>query len=279
MNINISIVLYKNNLVKIQETVQNCLNENLDGTIYLVDNSESEELRIISNVDQRINYIFNNSNLGYGKAHNIAIRKSIFENVKYHLVMNPDISFDNGVLRLLYDFMENNTQVGLVMPKVLYPNGDMQYLRKLLPTPLNLFGRRFFNFRYFKKFIERYNEIYETRFVDYDKTIEAPYLSGCFMFMRTKILKRIGLFDERFFMYLEDTDLSRRIHNVAKTIYYPQVYVYHGFEKGSFKDFKLFKFHVASTIRYFNKWGWFFDKKRKKINAKVIKNITALTMR
>nr|WP_028950943.1 hypothetical protein [Sulfurihydrogenibium subterraneum] len=61
--------------------------------------------------------------------------------------------------------------------------------------------------------------IYELRFTGYNKIMEVPYLSGCFMFIRTKVLEKVGLFDERFFMYLEDTELSRRIHKVSKTIF------------------------------------------------------------
>jgi GT2 family glycosyltransferase len=169
--------------------------------------------------------------------------------------------------------MEGNKDVGLVMPKVLYPDGRIQYLCKLLPTPFDLFGRRFLNFYPFKKYIEKRNEIYELRFTGYDKIMEVPYLSGCFMFIRTKVLEKVGLFDERFFMYLEDTDLSRRIHKMAKTIYYPHVHIYHEYGKGSYKNKKLLKYHIESAIKYFNKWGWFFDKERREINKKVLSKL------
>jgi GT2 family glycosyltransferase len=169
--------------------------------------------------------------------------------------------------------MENNKDVGLVMPKVLYPDGNIQYLCKLLPTPLDLFGRRFLNFCPFKKIVEKRNEVYELRFTGYDKIMEVPYLSGCFMFIRTEVLKKVGLFDERFFMYLEDTDLSRRTHRVAKTIYYPYVHIYHEYGKGSYKSLKLLYYHIKSAIKYFNKYGWFFDKERQEINKRILKKL------
>jgi hypothetical protein len=176
------------------------------------------------------------------------------------------VYFGEGALEELYDFMEKNKDIGLVMPKILYPSGEIQYLCKLLPTPFDLFGRRFLNFQPFKNYIEKRNEIYELRFTGYDKIMEVPYLSGCFMFLRTSVLEKVGLFDENIFMYLEDTDLSRRIHKVAKTVFYPNTYIYHEYEKGSYKNWKLLTYHIKSAIYYFNKWGWVFDKERNQMN-------------
>jgi GT2 family glycosyltransferase len=273
LNLNISIVLYHNKKEQIRKVVESVLNTDLNINLYLVDNSSTDILRDLEKIDNRIIYIFNNANLGFGKAHNIALRRSIEENVPYHLVLNPDVYFEKGVLEELYNFMEANKDVGLVMPKVLYPDGNIQYLCKLLPTPLDLFGRRFLNFGPFKKIVKKRNEVYELRFTGYDKIMEVPYLSGCFMFIRTEVLKKVGLFDERFFMYLEDTDLSRRIHRVAKTIYYPYVHIYHEYGKGSYKSLKLLYYHIKSAIKYFNKYGWFFDKERQEINKRTLKKL------
>jgi len=272
-SINVSIVLFKNDQDLVKKAIYSCINSFLINKVYLIDNSPTDILSCLASLDSRIEYIFNNANLGFGKAHNIALKRSIEENIPYHLVLNPDVYFEKGVLEELYNFMEANKDVGLVMPKVLYPNGNLQYLCKLLPTPLDLFGRRFLNFGPFKKIVEKRNEVYELRFTGYDKIMEVPYLSGCFMFIRTEVLKKVGLFDERFFMYLEDTDLSRRIHKVAKTVYYPYVYVYHEYGKGSYKSLKLLYYHIKSAIKYFNKYGWFFDKEREEINKKILKKL------
>ena len=276
-NINVSIVLFKNDQDLVKKAIYSCVNSVLINRIYLIDNSPTDILRCLASLDSRIEYIFNNANLGFGKAHNIALKRSIEENIPYHLILNPDVYFNKGVLEEIYNFMENNPDVGLVMPKVLYPDGTLQYLCKLLPTPLDLFGRRFLNFGPFKKIVEKRNEIYELRFTGYDKIMEVPYLSGCFMFIRTEVLKKVGLFDERFFMYLEDTDLSRRIHRVSKTVYYPDVFIYHEYGKGSYKNSKLLKYHLDSAIKYFNKYGWFFDKERDEINNKTLEKLGYFT--
>ena len=276
-SLNISIVLYHNKKEQIKKAIESVLNTDLNITLYLVDNSLTDSLRDLERIDKRIKYMFNNSNLGFGRAHNIALKKSIEENVPYHLVLNPDVYFEKGVLEELYNFMEANKDVGLVMPKVLYPDSTIQYLCKLLPTPLDLFGRRFLNFGLFRKIVEKRNEIYELKFTGYNKIMEVPYLSGCFMFIRTEVLKKVGLFDERFFMYLEDTDLSRRIHRVSKTVYYPEVSIYHEYGKGSYKNPKLLKYHLDSAIKYFNKYGWFFDKERDEINNKTLEKLGYFT--
>ncbi|MBB6062817.1 hypothetical protein HNP65_001269 [Thermosipho japonicus] len=267
----ISIVLYNNSEEQVKRTIFSILKSKLDLKVILIDNSCHDNLRNLISIDnRRIEYIFNNANFGFGRAHNVALKKSIEESVPYHLVLNPDVFFEEFVLEELYTFMKKNDDIGLIMPKVLYPDGKIQYLCKLLPTPIDLIGRRFFNFDPFKKIVEKRNEIYELRFTNYDKVMEVPNLSGCCMFLNVKYLKKTGLFDERFFMYLEDTDLSRRIHKVARTIYFPYVYVYHEYKKGSYKNFKLLRYHIDSAIKYFNKWGWFFDKERDYVNNHIL---------
>jgi len=86
------------------------------------------------------------------------MRKSLKDGVPYHLVLNPDVYFESGVLEKLFDYMEFNSDVGQLMPKVLYPDGEVQYLCKLLPTPMDLIFRRFIPFEEWKR---KRNELYE----------------------------------------------------------------------------------------------------------------------
>ena len=86
------------------------------------------------------------------------------------------------------------------------------------------------------------------------------------MFLKCEVLKDIGLFDENIFMYLEDTDLNRRIHSKYKTIFYPKVEIIHEYAKESYVNKKLLMFHIKSAIYYFNKLGWIFDRQRDEIN-------------
>jgi hypothetical protein len=161
-----------------------------------------------------------------------------------------------------------NQDVGLLGPKIFNPDGTVQYSAKLLPTPANLIVRRFIPSESLK---EKMNHNYEFHFFDFNRIIQVPYLMGCFMFINTKVFKNVKGFDEQFFMYPEDIDLTRRIHENFKTIYYPEVTIVHQHGRGSYKNRKLLYYHVTSMIKYFNKWGWFFDKERKVINEKILR--------
>ena len=267
MLVTASIVVYKTNVFELEKVLKSTISS-IVNIIYLVDNSPlNESLDSFRNFSPKICYISNPINTGFGAGHNLAIQRALEINSDYHIVINPDIYFECGVIEKLTLFMNSYEDVGLVMPKVLYPNGELQYLCKLLPTPFDLLGRRFLPC---KKYIRYRNERYELRFLGYDKEIEVPSLSGCFMFIRVSVLKQIGGFDERFFMYAEDLDLCRRIGQVSKTMYYPGVCVFHGYAKGSYTNKKLLKYHICSIIKYFNKWGWFFDSKRRKINRGIL---------
>jgi GT2 family glycosyltransferase len=262
-----SIVIYRNDVHVLKRSIDSVLSIGFKLRLYVIDNSGTDGARDVCN-DTRIEYVLNDSNVGFAAGHNIAIKHTIQEKSKYHLVLNPDVYFEKGGLNKLYDFMEKNPDVGLAMPRILYPDGSLQYLCKLLPTPMDLIRRRFFPS---SKYSDRKNSLYELRFTGYNRTMDVPYLSGCFMFIRTEALSRAGLFDERFFMYLEDADLSRRIHKYYRTVYYPEVFVFHEYRKGSYKNWKLLIYHVRSAIRYFNKWGYLFDKERQDINRNILK--------
>ena len=258
-----SIVLYKNDPGILEKTIGSFFNTELNVKLYLIDNSPDDKLKVLVN-DPRIEYIFNNTNAGFGKAHNIVMKQTIHI-AKYHLVLNPDVYFMKGTLDSLFEYMEENEGVGLVMPKVLSFENELQYLCKRLPGPTELILRRFLPKSWSKRRMDRY----EMRDKDYNSTFSAPSLSGCFMFVRSAALRKVGLFDERYFMYLEDIDLSRRIFEFFDNVYFPKLTIYHGHAKESYKSFRLLKIHVVSAIKYFGKWGWFFDVKKKDINGKL----------
>lgn len=248
------IVFFKNDKQVLEQAIDSFVNTTLNVKLYLIDNSPTDELSCLKTRDN-IEYIHNPSNPGFGAAHNIAIRKSLNES-KYHLVLNPDIYFNSGNLELLFNFMEDHPEIGHVMPKVLYPDNSIQYLCKTNPTPFDLFARRFLP-KSLQQFFKKRMDAYEYKDHDYDQIIlDVPYLSGCFMFLRTELFSRVGLFDDRIFMYIEDADLTRRFLQISRTAYYPEAVVYHHFAKGSHKSWKLTWYSIHGAFIYFNKWGW-----------------------
>lgn len=247
--------------------VNSFLNNNLNKKIIIIDHSPSDELRKVCNQSE-LEYFHHPENKGFGAGHNIAIKK-IIDDSPYHLVLNPDVYFDSDIVRHIIKYIDENQNVAHLMPRVLNQNGDLQYLAKLLPSPIDLFAKRFLP----KSISDKRLYKFQLRFADYNSIMNVPYLSGCCMFLKTVALKEVGLFDERFFMYPEDIDLTRRLHSRYKTIYYPHVSVIHKHEASSYKDKKMLKVHVINMIRYFNKWGWVIDAERSRMNKEVLKEL------
>lgn len=266
-NISASIVIYKNDPILLKRAVDSFLLSTSDSTLYLIDNSPVDHFR--NKFDHpRIHYIFNNKNLGFGAGHNIALRRALQHKNQYHIILNPDVYFEEQVVEKLFHYMEANARVGLLMPKVLYPDGSLQPVCKLLPSPVTLFSRRFLKFN--SNLLNKMNHWYEMHFTGYNTVMDVPFLSGCFMFLRMESIQEVGLFDESIFLYTEDTDLTRRIHKHYRTVFYPEATIYHHNQRASYKNFVIMIHHTLSAIRYFNKWGWFNDIERDAINQRIL---------
>lgn len=265
----ISIVTYNTDNDLLRRCLLSVRNSTCPALLTIVDNSPTEISKSIAS-DFGAEYVHLSHNPGYGSAHNIAIRKSIKKTLPYHLVLNPDVRFSSEVLSALVKYLDANPGVAHVMPKVLNPDGSIQRLCKLVPTPFDLLLRRFLPESLTigaRKRFELWNS-------NYDKIAFIPYLSGCFMLLRTSALEQIGLFDERFFMYPEDIDLTRRIAEQFDTHFYPHVFVVHEHGAASYNSMKMMLIHSANMAKYFNKWGWFFDKRRSILNKKTLRQFS-----
>lgn len=278
-----SIVTYNDHLLDIEAILRSIVASPIR-KVWIVDHSDRvftlrEELQQYMQCDAdirahilrgfQIEYLYED-NTGYGRGNNRAIRLAMAEGSLYHLVVNPDVWFSSDVIPTIWKYMEDHQDVGQIMPKVLFLDGHIQPLAKLLPTPMDMFCRMFLPECMFRK----RNKRYELAQSGYRLTMNVPCLSGCFMFFRVSTLQEIGLFDERYFMYAEDFDLTRRIHRKFKTLFYPQVSIYHKFSRGSHRSFRLFLTHTISMMRYFNKFGWFYDSERRRFNRDILREIT-----
>jgi GT2 family glycosyltransferase len=260
-----SVVTFHNSESDINQVLDSAINSRIN-KIYIIDHSNNDLFKKFEKKSYKIKYIHNQNN-GYGAGNNVAFKCAIdIDNSKYHIVLNPDIYFKFGVIESLINYMDSNEDVGLVMPKVLYPNGEVQYLCKMLPTPLDILLRRLLPSSLFRN-----RDIhFKLQFTGYKYPMNVPYLSGCFMFFRVKSLVDVGLFDEQYFMHFEDLDLSRRIHSKFRTMYYPFVSIVHAHAASHRNSFKMLKIGINSAVKYFNKWGWINDKERKIINKQLL---------
>lgn len=251
--LNASIVLYHTPAPEVQKIVRLLRACPEINEIWLIDNSEimTEAFMFLP-----ATYIFNNKNLGYGSAHNIALEKSLNTNAKYHLVLNSDIEFNPNIIPKLIHFMDSNPNIGHSMPLVRYPNGNIQYLAKQLPTPFILFARRFLPNSWIKKLNAKFENHKFYKNPNFQSQIlDVPYLSGCFMFLRCSALRKVGLFDPQFFLYPEDIDLTRRINAHFRTVMYPAVEIIHNHAQSSYHSFKMLWIHISNMCKYFIKWA------------------------
>lgn len=281
-----SIVTYDHHLLDIEPVLRSIFASPID-VVWVIDHSEhmlslEDELneftsRVLTGepllqkkVANGFKIIYQrHQNNGYGGGHNVALKAAEEMGAQYHLVVNPDIWFGPRVISELQEYMDKHADVAQMMPKVLYPNGETQRLAKMLPTPMDIFGRLCLP----PSLIMKRNQRFELASSNYEMTLNVPYLSGCFMFFRLQAMKSIDYFDEHFFMYAEDIDITRRLHQHFKTIYYPHIPIYHKFSRASRRSLWLFWVHTKNIIMYFNKWGWFNDKERTVYNNRLQQQI------
>lgn len=197
-------------------------------------------------------------NRGYGVGNNVGIRQS---RGKYILILNPDIAVFPGSIERLVEYLDAHDDVAVVGPKLLNPNGTIQYSCNAFPrmatpiyrrTPLGRLARS-------KKEIERYL----MSDWDHDSTRAVDWVMGSAMLVRRQALDAVGLFDERFFMYFEDIDWCRRFWEAGHQVHYhPQSVMVHYHQRLSAQPGVLGTFswatrtHVISAVKYFRKYHW-----------------------
>ncbi|AUJ30855.1 glycosyltransferase family 2 protein [Liquorilactobacillus hordei] len=250
IDLTISIVVF-NNYEQVMETVESIERETsnkISKKVYLIDNSSSlnvfnlEELKKYNDVM----VIKNDYNFGFAKAHNVVIPNL---NSKYHAIVNPDISLNEDSFSKIIDFMVDD-RIGMVIPKIVNVDGSQQYDYRqditLLDVIIRVFNGKIFKKRYRYHTMQNYN---------YAKPFLVPFGQGSFLVIRTDLFRSLNGFDERFFMYLEDADLCKRVNQVSKLIYFPNTTVLHRWERKSHKNLRMFIIHLESLLKYFKKWG------------------------
>ncbi len=220
----------------------------VDYHVYVIDNGSTDDtLKIIKQKQyDHVTVIENDRNYGYGAGHNKAI-----ECVKsqYHLIINPDVKIIDDVIFRLTQYLETNDDIGLVTPKILHPDGRLQVLPKKNPKFIYLIARRIH-----LPFLSKFRHEYEMAENDVDSAFDIEFCTGAFMFARTSLLKKTGGFDERYFMYFEDADLTREIRRYARVQYNPDYVVFHEWERAGSKQLKFFLIQICSMMKYLRKW-------------------------
>ncbi|MBB5543033.1 glycosyltransferase family 2 protein [Paraburkholderia fungorum] len=267
VGMSVSVVVYRPDIEQLTSTLASlgaacdalhAARPGLPVTLYLIDNGGLSDVSVaLDRLRARgvlCSIIAGHGNVGYGRGHNLAIERS---NSLYHLVLNPDIDLAPDALECAVDFFEQRPEAGLITPWIGDERGEQQFLCRRYPTLLDLFARGFLPAR-LRRFFTRRLARYEMRDQINARDIfwDPPIVSGCFMLFRTSVLKRLGGFDARYFLYFEDYDLSLRAHEVTRVVYTPSVRVLHHGGGAARKGTAHIRMFMASAYKFFNRFGW-----------------------
>lgn len=233
----------------------------LDFCVVIVDNASKDNIQELIKKYKNLSVIKQDKNNGFGYSHNRAFQSV---EARYYFLLNPDTEFPAGrnFLRRFVDFMDNNPKIGLAGPKIYYPDGSLQYSCYRFPT----FFQPIFSRTSLGRTLmgQKATENYLMKDFDHNSTIPVDWVMGSAMFFRRDAYKEIGGFDERFFMYAEDSDLCRRLWEAGWAVYYVHDgWLRHVHGRASAKTQGVLKsifrnrytrIHIYSWLKYFIKW-------------------------
>jgi hypothetical protein len=219
--------------------------------IIVVDNDSSDNSpQVIIDHHPDVHLIRNKANLGFAKANNIGITVS---KGSYLCLINSDVEVLDDCLYKLYEFIDSNPQIGIVGPKIFYPDMRDHDSCRNYPTLWNNFCEAIaLNkiFSYSKTFSGEHMEYFH-----HDKTLKTDSLVGCFLMIRRAALNQIGLFDEQFFIFAEELDLCHRIKKSGwDVVFFPEAAIIHHHGASTSKDPLRFSIEqIISKIKYWKK--------------------------
>jgi N-acetylglucosaminyl-diphospho-decaprenol L-rhamnosyltransferase len=224
---------------------------NVDVEVFVVDNNSNDgTVEYLSPRFPDVEFIQNSENVGFGRANNIALSKSKGD---YVLFLNPDTIISEKTLEECTCFMDSHESAGSVGVRMLHSNGRFApESRRSIPTPFVAFCKMSGLSRLFPK--SRLLARYHMSYIDNSAEAEIEVVSGAFMFVRHDILKRIGGFDEDFFMYGEDIDLSYRLLKEGYSNWYIPVPILHYKGESTVKtSYRYVRVFYDAMIIFFNK--------------------------
>ncbi|WP_244594274.1 glycosyltransferase [Leptospira ryugenii] len=253
--ITVSIVCYNTPFEIISKCIDSVEMQKVSWKGVFIDHSPDQKYEKLFSNRTKWKYIYRGDiNDGFGGGNNFAFQFA--KDSEFFLILNPDLYIKSDTFQLCLESAEDISNLGLLGPKVFFPNGNLQRLNKMDPSVFALLGRRFPLFAklaFVKAAIERY-EMVEFQ---YQQRQEIEFLSGCFLFIPTAVYERLNGFDSDFFLYFEDADLCRRCRGLGYKVFFePRIEVTHEYQRGSHRSLKLFFIFLRSMLHYFNKWGY-----------------------
>ena len=193
------------------------------------------------------------ANRGYGAGHNLAMAEV---ESQFHLILNPDVELARDSLKLALGTLRNQHDIGLLAPQGFSPSGEPEFLAKAYPSVWVL-GLRALAPHWFKIRSGGALARYEMRDMPNETTLRPITLaSGCCMWVRRAVFDSVGGFDESYFLYFEDHDLSLKLASQGTVMEHQDIRIVHHGGGASRKGFQHIRWFVGAGARFFNRWGW-----------------------
>jgi GT2 family glycosyltransferase len=270
-HLSVSIVLHNSSLALLQRALRSLQDSALEAekagslsrvSVTLVDNASNEQYRVkLAKIvaDWSVNTAFQiqcslqTCNRGYGHGHNTVMGQLESD---YHLVLNPDVELEADTLQVGLSFLQANEEVVLLSPKVYGTGGEQEFLCKRYPSVLVLLLRGFAP-KFVSRLFQKRLAAYEMRDVcSSEQRVDVAIASGCFMLARTSVLREVGGFNEHFFLYFEDFDLSLRLKSQGRLVFDPAMRIVHHGGYAASKGWQHLRYFLGSGVQFFNRHGW-----------------------
>ena len=235
-------------------TVKSIVENTDDGfRLFVIDNASADRIgpsirSEFGDVGGKVEYIDLDENIGFGKGHNQVLGKT---GSKYHFVINPDILINRDTISNMCAFMDSHPEVAIACPKVLNPDGSLQYIAKRRPGFLSLVYRRMPG-----NLLKGIEDRYLMKEMDQDSEFPVEFCTGCFFVIRSEIFEKMGGFDRDYFLYFEDRDITMKAKQYGEAYYVPSATVIHFWHRETANNSRRFMQQVKSMMIYFRKWGF-----------------------
>ena len=249
MRVTASIVVYREKEETLGSLLKSFEGLTAEKEVIVVDNSPDDRLRKVCETFADVRYIFAGRNLGFGAGHNLAFADRRLPS-EVHLVVNPDIGFEAAELQSFLNWFAAEEGIALAVPKVLNPDGTLQHTVREVPTPTMMLKRRLNLLGVFDRSVARD----EWRDVPLHTVTDIPFAHGAFLAFKSDVFEKLGGFDERFFMYMEDVDIFLRAKAHGRTVIQPAFSITHEHRRASARNRRLFVQHLISAYRFFRKY-------------------------
>ncbi|MEH6588906.1 MAG: glycosyltransferase family 2 protein [Halioglobus sp.] len=271
VRLSVSIVLYNSPLELLLRTLDSLALSVADASrfrsiphvdVHIIDNSQETASRdetrsalakCTAGELLNLRYIENGENSGFGAGHNKVLDSL---DSTYHLILNPDAELAEETVEAGIACMLDEPGTVLLSPQVWSDGGHQEFLCKRYPSVLVLLLRAFAP-RFVRWFFRRRLHHYEMRDAcASDQPSDVLLASGCFMLVSTAALQEVGGFDERYFLYFEDFDLSLKLGAKGRKVYHPDMKIVHHGGYAARKGMLHVKLFVRSGIQFFRSHGW-----------------------